>query len=283
MEIEERQEQFIHQFVAQASAIDGGPASSPSLARLVVESTSHPSVFSFGEILALPNLVQVQGTENLAYVDLLKLFAYGTWKDYKGKSSVLPQLKPDQILKLKQLTVLTVAENSKVVSYDTLLEQLEFSNVRELEDFLIDECLYAGIIKGKLDQSRRCFQIEFAAGRDLVPGELEAVIETARNWLATSDNLLPLIEDKIRQANEMDQLEKQHQMDVKENIEKARKNLHSNDHKSQALHRRTLCHPLHQNVKRRSATAAECPVQINFILGLALYWIQLRRLILPDV
>lgn len=30
----------------------------------------------------------------------------------------------------------------QVLSYDQLLEQLDLSNVRELEDFLINECMY---------------------------------------------------------------------------------------------------------------------------------------------
>ncbi|KAI7993952.1 Disease resistance protein RPM1 [Camellia lanceoleosa] len=50
----------------------------------------------------------------------------------KGNAGCLPQLVPDQTLKLKQLTVLTLAETNK----------LNVTNVRELEDFLINECMY---------------------------------------------------------------------------------------------------------------------------------------------
>lgn len=32
---------------------------------------------------------------------------------------------------------------SQVLSYDQLLEELDISNVRELEDFLINECIYS--------------------------------------------------------------------------------------------------------------------------------------------
>ncbi|KAB5564124.1 hypothetical protein DKX38_004178 [Salix brachista] len=57
-------------------------------------------------------------------------------------SALLPKLLPDQILKLKQLTVLTLSETTKVLSYNKLQEELEVSNVRELEDFLINDCMY---------------------------------------------------------------------------------------------------------------------------------------------
>nr|P68395.1 RecName: Full=COP9 signalosome complex subunit 7; Short=CSN complex subunit 7; AltName: Full=FUSCA protein 5; Short=FUSCA5 [Brassica oleracea] len=42
---------------------------------------------------------------------LVRLFAHGTWGDYKCNASRIPQLSPDQIL--KQLTVLTLAESNK--------------------------------------------------------------------------------------------------------------------------------------------------------------------------
>ncbi|RZR79407.1 hypothetical protein BHM03_00005124, partial [Ensete ventricosum] len=73
-----------------------------------------------------------------------------------GNACSLPALVPDQVRKLKQLTVLTLAETEKVLMayefvvlsylvlpYDQLMEELDVSNVRELEDFLINECMYA--------------------------------------------------------------------------------------------------------------------------------------------
>nr|GMC69072.1 COP9 signalosome complex subunit 7 isoform X3 [Ipomoea batatas] len=56
------------------------------------------------------------------------------------------------------------------------------ATVRELEDFLINECMDKGIVRGKLDQLRRCFEVQFAAGRDLSPGQLASLIETLSDW-----------------------------------------------------------------------------------------------------
>ncbi|PQP97969.1 COP9 signalosome complex subunit 7 isoform X2 [Prunus yedoensis var. nudiflora] len=65
----------------------------------------------------------LEGTETSMNLDVLCLFSQGTWSDYKseraklassfGDASRLPQLVPDQVLKLKQLTVLTLAETNK--------------------------------------------------------------------------------------------------------------------------------------------------------------------------
>ncbi|XP_021821765.1 COP9 signalosome complex subunit 7-like [Prunus avium] len=59
-------------------------------------------------------LVQLEGTKTSMNLDVLCLFSQGTWSDYKSDASRLPQLVPDQVLKLKQLTVLTLAETNKV-------------------------------------------------------------------------------------------------------------------------------------------------------------------------
>nr|XP_028961416.1 COP9 signalosome complex subunit 7-like isoform X7 [Malus domestica] len=208
MEIEQKQEEVIDHFVKQASSLDGS-----ALGPLVAEVTSHPALFAFSEIIAVPNVLQVpmflfiycgisvfcvyfgrvvsgfeqrmynqnfvaakekikllivtgfcfiricfltveyvqlEGTENSVYLHVLRLFAHGTWSDYKSDASRLPHLVPDQVLKLKQLTVLTLAETNKVLPYHQLMQELDVINVQELEDFLINECMYAVIILSSL-------------------------------------------------------------------------------------------------------------------------------------
>ncbi|XP_031483250.1 COP9 signalosome complex subunit 7 isoform X1 [Nymphaea colorata] len=224
MDIEEKQADLIDYFVKQAQSLTGA-----SLAGVVVDATSHPSLFAFSEILSVPNVAELQGTEHSKYLDLLQLFAHGTWNDYKSNAVSLPILAPDQVRKLKQLSVLTLAETSKVLPYDQLMQELDVSNVRELEDFLINECMYAGIVRGKLDQWRRCFEVQFAAGRDLRPAQLDGMIQTLSSWLATSDNLLLTIQEKIRWADTMGELEKKHRKEVEDRIDEVKKNLKQAD------------------------------------------------------
>ncbi|KAL6130613.1 hypothetical protein ACLB2K_068992 [Fragaria x ananassa] len=218
MDMEQKQEELIDHFVKQASSLTGA-----SLASLVSEATSHPSLFAFSEILSAPSLLQLEGTENSVYLDVLRLFAHGTWSDYKSNAGRLPQLVPDQALKLKQLTVLTLAETNKVLPYDQLMQQLDVANVRELEDFLINECMYAGIVRGKLDQLRKCFEVQFAAGRDPRPEQLGSMIETLSNWLVTSDNLLISIQEKMSWADKMSELNKKHKKEIEDKAEEVKK------------------------------------------------------------
>ncbi|XP_022770191.1 COP9 signalosome complex subunit 7-like isoform X3 [Durio zibethinus] len=220
MDIERKQADLIDHFVKLASGQKGS-----ALGSVIVEATSHPSLFAFSEILAVPSVAKLEGTENSVYLELLRLFAHGTWSEYKSNSGNLPQLVPDQVLKLKQLTVLTLAETNKVLLYDQLMLELDVTNVRELEDFLINDCMYVGIVRGKLDQLRRCFEVQFAGGRDLRPGQLGSMIQTLSNWLATSDNLLFSIQEKIKWADTMSELDKKHQKEVEDRAVEVKKSL----------------------------------------------------------
>uniref|UniRef100_M1CGJ9 COP9 signalosome complex subunit 7 n=1 Tax=Solanum tuberosum TaxID=4113 RepID=M1CGJ9_SOLTU len=263
MDIEQKQAEHIEFFVKQASALKGS-----ALTSVIVEATSHPSLFAFSEILSVPSVLEVftvnivlwlcyaidwaiagigchsripfifvvncffvgtcmqlEGTENSVYLDLLRLFAHGTWSDYKSIAGRLPQLVSAQALKLKQLTVLTLADTSKVLPYDQLMQELDVTNVRELEDFLINECMYVGIVRGKLDQLKRCFEVQFAAGRDLRPGQLGNMLQTLTDWLTTSDNLLVSIQEKIKWADTMSESDRKHRKEVEERVDEVKKSL----------------------------------------------------------
>jgi hypothetical protein len=74
-------------------------------------------------------------------------------------ASNLPALNDAQALKLKQLTVVSLAEGASMLPYETLMSQLEVPTVRQLEDLLINDCMYTGIVRGKLDQQKRCLEV----------------------------------------------------------------------------------------------------------------------------
>eukprot|EP00262_Sarcandra_glabra_P020398 TRINITY_DN809_c0_g1_i1.p1 TRINITY_DN809_c0_g1~~TRINITY_DN809_c0_g1_i1.p1 ORF type:complete len:247 (-),score=36.63 TRINITY_DN809_c0_g1_i1:217-957(-) len=241
MDIEQKQAELIEHFVKQADNLKGA-----SIVNVIIEATSHSSLFAFSEILSVPNVAELQGTEYSIYLDVLRLFAHGTWSDYKSNAGFLPPLVPDQVRKLKQLSVLTLAETNKVLPYDQLMQELDVSNVRELEDFLINECMYAGIVRGKLDQWRRCFEVQFAAGRDLRPGQLGGMIQTLTSWLSTSDNLLLSIQDKIKWADTMSEMDKKHRKDLEDRVEEVKKTLK----KLHTVSRQTLTY----EAMRRSST-----------------------------
>lgn len=83
---------------------------------------------------------------------------------------------------MKQLTVVSLAADAKVIPYDTLLTALELKDTRTLEDCII-EGMYAGLFAGKLDQKTKQFHVTETAGRDCKPGELAEMISVLRAWV----------------------------------------------------------------------------------------------------
>nr|VDD16577.1 unnamed protein product [Brassica rapa] len=81
----------------------------------------------------------------------------------------------------KQLILCLLLSFPLVLPYDNLMVELDVTNVRQLEDFLNNECMYDGIVRGKLDQLKRCFEVPFAAGRDPRPGELGDMLHALSN------------------------------------------------------------------------------------------------------
>ena len=115
-----------------------------------------------------------------------------------------PSLHPSIIKKLKMLSVVTMAASNKHLDYSQLMERLDLGDVRELEDLLI-ECIYAGIVVGRLDQQSSQLKIERVSGRD--PSDLDIVnmCQKLDQWGLTVDNMILQVETTSKQAaNEYD-------------------------------------------------------------------------------
>jgi COP9 signalosome complex subunit 7 len=82
------------------------------------------------------------------------------------EENTLPPLSPKMLVKLRQLSIVSLSHQSKKVPYTVLLSELSLSNVRELEDLIIDT-MYAGILEGKLDQANGFLNVKQAMSRDV--------------------------------------------------------------------------------------------------------------------
>ena len=72
--------------------------------------------------------------------------------------------------------------DGQMIPYTMLMQQLGLDNIRQLEDFVIGECFYAGIIKGKLDQQKQCLHVDDAISRDIRREELGSILQGLHNW-----------------------------------------------------------------------------------------------------
>ena len=158
--------------------------------RLIWMATAEsPALYAYGELLECRALQALKGTTGEPALIMLEQFAFGTLQSYreaqgapKAGAGAPPGLVPEQEKKLRQLTVLSLARDEKVIAYDVLLRELDLASVRELEDFLINECLYTGIVRGKLDQKRRCLEVRGALARDIQPQHLDQMIDIWGQW-----------------------------------------------------------------------------------------------------
>jgi COP9 signalosome complex subunit 7 len=118
----------LEQFLLLAKGTKGAAA-----AQLIHDALASPNVYVFGELLDIENIQALEGTEFDSSYQVLKMFTYGNYTDYKNSMMELPTLTPPQLLKLKHLSLITMAATNRTLDYSTLLDELDISNVRELE------------------------------------------------------------------------------------------------------------------------------------------------------
>lgn len=118
--------------------------------------------------------IQLANGPHSMYFELLRLFAFGTFREYVELKDKLPEITPVMKKKLQHLTIVSLATKMKVsllcfshfvlsssllyahvylifvrplppqcIPYSVLLQELDIKNVRDLEDLII-EAIYSG-------------------------------------------------------------------------------------------------------------------------------------------
>ncbi|KAF9024700.1 hypothetical protein BDZ89DRAFT_1068805 [Hymenopellis radicata] len=152
-------------------------AKGAAAAKLIQDATSAPGVFVFAELLELPNIQELGKHEtHEKFLSLLQLFSYKTYQDYLKHKDVLPPLNNAQTIKLKHLSIVSMAAEKRVCR--TTFPP-RHATVRELEDLIID-AIYLDMLRGKLDQKEGQFEVEYTMGRDLEPGKIESVLAASK-------------------------------------------------------------------------------------------------------
>jgi COP9 signalosome complex subunit 7 len=153
---------------------------------VVTEVLKHPQIYVFGELLQHPN-VQALASTHKPLLDLLGIFASGTYADYLARSD-LPKISKAEKTKLQRLSLVSLAADAQSLSYQQMMDELKLTSVRQLENLIIDAvCL--GIIEGQLDPEHQIFQVQYAMGRDTSPSEIDTMLAKLRNWLRLSADM----------------------------------------------------------------------------------------------
>ncbi|XP_025260299.1 COP9 signalosome complex subunit 7b isoform X2 [Theropithecus gelada] len=205
---------LLEQFILLAKGTSGS-----ALTALISQVLEAPGVYVFGELLELANVQELAEGANAAYLQLLNLFAYGTYPDYIANKESLPELSTAQQNKLKHLTIVSLASRMKCIPYSVLLKDLEMRNLRELEDLII-EAVYTDIIQGKLDQRNQLLEVDFCIGRDIRKKDINNIVKTLHEWCDGCEAVLLGIEQQVLRANQYKENHNRTQQQVEAEREK---------------------------------------------------------------
>uniref|UniRef100_A0AC11BHD8 COP9 signalosome subunit 7B n=1 Tax=Ovis aries TaxID=9940 RepID=A0AC11BHD8_SHEEP len=210
---------LLEQFILLAKGTSGS-----ALTALISQVLEAPGVYVFGELLELANVQELAEGANAAYLQLLNLFAYGTYPDYIANKESLPELSTAQQNKLKHLTIVSLASRMKCIPYSVLLRDLEMRNLRELEDLII-EAVYTDIIQGKLDQRNQLLEVDFCIGRDIRKKDINNIVKTLHEWCDGCEAVLLGIEQQVLRANQYKENHSRTQQQVEAEVTNIKKTL----------------------------------------------------------
>lgn len=112
----------------------------------------------------------------------------------------LPQLSDAQALKLRFLSLLTIASekaSSSNLSYASLCSRLDLESPIDLEH-LITQAIYNDLVTGTLNPASQTVIITSVAPlRDPAPGSVQAMIAELNAWSGRCDTVLSNLEEKI--------------------------------------------------------------------------------------
>lgn len=209
---EQEQAPLVAYFVEKVKAQNGAAG----VAEVVTEAVSHEKLFVFGELLQLESIQALEAdTAHGAVFRLLKLFAFGTFADAAGAD--VPALTPQQSAKLRLLSIVSLAQDVKLIPYASLLTQLQITEIRELEDTVID-AIYSGLMNAKLDQQNKAVEILSAIGRDVDPADIAKMQQKLAQWAGASQSVIQAIEQKTQFANAQALEERKHKEQIAEQI-----------------------------------------------------------------
>ncbi|KAF3388317.1 COP9 signalosome complex subunit 7 [Penicillium rolfsii] len=180
-------------FVALATS---NSATSPRfVANIITSATSAPQTYVFAELLETPTIQALAGPDTPAeykgYLKLLEIFAWGTWQEYQGNA--------EQTLKLRLLSLLTLASTTKPLTYHTLMQSLSLSTTTDLES-LVTTAIYANLISARLSPASTPPTINVtsvAPLRDVPPQSLPQMVTLLTKWESRCGDVVKDLETEI--------------------------------------------------------------------------------------
>jgi COP9 signalosome complex subunit 7 len=172
-----------------------------------VRATSAPNTYIFTELLQTPQVQALGSSDEFAsYLTLLEVFSHGTYSSYTFTPG-LPELNDAQRLKLRQLSLLTLAKKgsdsdnagSPRLDYASLQKALDLPSRQALEELVIS-AIYAGLLKAQLNPKASLVQINSVAPlRDVAPTAISSLLSSLQAWAGRCDATLQSLSCQMNQ------------------------------------------------------------------------------------
>lgn len=178
-------------------ALVSSASSSRMIADLILQATATPGCYVFSELLYHPNVQPLKSQpEFCPHFKHLQIFAHGKYQDYISDST-LPPLNAAQTLKLRQLTLLSLASQRSASSYTALMTAVGLDTLQELEKLVVG-AIYTGLLVATLDPERQFVNITSVAPlRDVSPKSIPALQTTLKELSARCGAAMQQINENI--------------------------------------------------------------------------------------
>lgn len=197
-------------------------ATPPTVAAIIADATAHPHLYTYAALLALPSVQALSTTAHASSLALLRIFAFGTYADVLdrggggdgsgdggggggggGAPPALPSLNPAQTLKLRRLTLMSLARGVSRLPYATIASALDLPSTRAVEDVVIG-AIYEGLLSGgRLDPRAGVVKVTGCRGRDLTPADVAALGRGVAAWRARAGGVLGVLGGEVDRAREV--------------------------------------------------------------------------------
>jgi COP9 signalosome complex subunit 7 len=174
---------------------------------LIARATSAPNTYIFTELLQTPQIQALTSSDEFApYLTLLQIFSHGTYSAYTSASG-LPELNDAQRLKLRQLSLLSLAKRgsttdnagSVALDYASLQTALDLPTPQVLEELVIS-AIYAGLLKAQLNPKASLVQINSVSPlRDVAPTSIDNLLSNLQSWAGRCEATLQSLSCQMTQ------------------------------------------------------------------------------------
>lgn len=195
-------------------------ATPSTVSAIIADATAHPHLYTYAALLALPSVQALSTTVHASSLALLRVFAFGTYADILGRAGggdgigdgssdgsgprpALPPLSPAQTLKLRRLTLMSLARGVSRLPYATIASALDLPSTRAVEDVVIG-AIYEGLLSGgRLDPRAGVVKVTGCRGRDLTPADVAALGRGVAAWRKRAGGVLGVLGGEVDHAREV--------------------------------------------------------------------------------